>query len=179
MTTRNVDDAIDDFFARYLATTGGPALAEHDPDEPSPCILTSPDADGMVRWRPVRQTPPTSVESVARALRTPLHPSAAAWLTRWWALPIEATSGDDLLCVNVAASLEGSERQVARVVDHVKACHRWRYTLSIPVAVGVNGGFFALANASGEVIFEDQGRPTRPLGCELAAWLDALVPLPL
>lgn len=179
MTTRNVDEAIDDFFARYLALTGGPALAEHDPDEPSPCVVTAPDAEGMVRWRPVRQAPPCAVEAVARALRSPLHPDAVAWLTRWWALPIEARWGDDHVCVNVAASRAGSERQVARIVDHVKACHRWRYALSVPVAVGVNGGFFALQNDSGEVLFEDHGRPTRGLGGGLAAWLDALAPLPL
>lgn len=179
MTTRTVEDAIDDFFARYFAATGGRALAEHDPDEPTPCALGAPDAEGMIHWRPVRQAPAHSVEAVSRALRAPLHPDAVAWLTRWWALPIEARWGDDHVCVNTAASRAGSARQAARVVEHITACQRWRYELSIPVAVGVNGGFFALRNGSGEVIFEDHGRPTRALGVGLAPWLDALAPLAL
>jgi len=78
-----------------------------------------------------------------------------------------------------ATSREGSGRLEARIVDHIKACHRWRYALSIPVAVGGDGGCFAPQNDSGEVLFEDHGRPTRGLGCGLAAWLEALAPLPL
>jgi len=179
MTSRTVEDAVDDFFARYLAAVGGAAISEDDPDEPTPCALGAPDDDGMIRWRPARQSSVCALDVLTDALGARPHPDAVAWLTRWWALPIEARLGDVLLCLDTAASADGSARQIVRAAGYARAPAGKGGAPTIPLAVGLLGGVFALRNDTGEVVFERPGRPARSLGCGLGAWLDALAPLAL
>ncbi|MFO0602761.1 MAG: SecY-interacting protein Syd [Polyangiales bacterium] len=179
MTVRTVEDAVDDFFARYLAAVGGAALAEDDPDEPTPCALSAADADGMIRWRPVRQSSVCALDVLKDALGAQPHADAVVWLTRWWALPIEARLGEVHLCLDTSASADGSARQIVRAARYARAHAGKGGASAIPLAVGLLGGVFALRNDTGEVVFEHLGRPSRALGCGLGAWLEALSPLAL
>lgn len=159
--------------------TGTLPVIDHDPAHPSPCEVGTADGDEVITWRPARRDIPPDFRPLEAVLGTALHEDLQVWFGAWWCVPFEAQCGGE----TVVLSLVGSNSDWARVVDatcrHVEALRERSLALTIPVAALYDGRFVSVDNTTGAVLLEAPRRDALPLAPNLAAWINALLPIPL
>ena len=171
--------ALDALVERVVAA--GPLYTEHDPDWPSPCELGEPDAEGRVRWEPVRRTAFDLLEPLAATLEVELHPSICSYYGRWFhdGLATEADEGPvDLLGI---WNPEHQDRLLQNLLGHALQQRRTRQPLTLFFALTEPDSEFILSvlNDTGEVVLERPGKPDRrTVAADLASFLGRLRPAP-
>ncbi len=167
-------DAQARFYHRYLdavrAISGALPLAEVEAGERSPCFVAPPDAQGLARWQPVRCGERTDLSMFA----TPLHDDIRAWFSDWMRLAIEATAGDDTFVLFGAASVAERERVLRAAV----AWMAQRSDGLVPIAATYDGRRVCASNGDSAVYLVVASSAQR-IAPSIAAWLDALTPVPL
>lgn len=172
-----------DLLRRYLdavrTVSGELPMTEHDPERPSPCEATAPDAEGNVLWRPVARTPPSPLTDLQRAASVALCGDLVAWLGAWWCLPIEATLGSESVILLGLGGPSDEEAFAAQLGAHLAARRARGDSDSVPVAALGDGRFLTVENATGRVLLESPDKTLGLVAPSLAALLPKLVPLPL
>lgn len=180
---RSTDNAIDHFFARYLAlvraTTHDLPVAEYDPALRSPCEIGRVDDEGMTRWRPVRREEPADCSILSAVVGEPIHPDVRAWYSRWWSFPLEAAWGDDVLLPVVASGPIEFSQRLESAARYALACRNAGRPVAVPVAVRVLGGCVTVRHSDGAVRIDAQGCAADIIADSLTVLLDRLVPVPL
>jgi len=177
--TETLDRLIDTTLDLQQARTGTVFRAHHDPAWPSPCVLeTSPDADALIHWRPVRQQPPSDMFArLSAALEHPLHPDIVTWYTRYWSDPLPMHHPDGELTLLFCWNEADMERLRANLLGHLLAKRKQRQPFSLFFACTDGDEFMTLNNEDGSIWLEKPGhKPLRQLAQDMTAFLQQLTP---
>ena len=143
-----------------LLERGSAVPVEHDPEWPSRCESLPADADGMVRWRPIKMEPPADFAGVH------LHPDIREFYGSWWGGHVEGRHSGEAVMVDVAWNEEDLARILQDLATHVTAGE------PVYVAGTDSDWYFGVDNVSGAVLLCEPGRPPiRQVASSLAAFL--------
>jgi SecY interacting protein Syd len=143
-----------------LLERGSAVPVEHDPDWPSPCAVLPPDADGMVRWRPVPMDPSAAFVGV------PLRPELQEFFGSFWGRSGGGRHSGEVASVRVAWNSQHLAQMIQTAVHQLDA--------GVPVCVAVTDSdwYFGVDNATGAVWLCEPGHPpVRQVASSLAAFL--------
>ena len=136
---------------------------EYDPDWQSPCVILPPEADNMVRWRPVPMESPADFADIQ------VRSEVRELYTSFWGGVAGGRHSDEAVLLNVAWNAEELERIRQSLAAQLDAGE--------PVTVAYTGSdwYFAVDNATGAVFLCEPGRPAiRQIAASLAAFLAAV-----
>ena len=147
-----------------LLEAGASIPIEHDPEWPSPCEVMPPDADGMVRWRPIPMEPPATFDGI------PMRPELREFYGTFWGRDGYSRHSDESAAISVAWNAAELERITANLAAQV--------TEGVPVCVAITDSdwYFGVDNATGAVWLCEPGcPPIREVAPSLVAFLTDLV----
>ncbi|MEM9056534.1 MAG: SecY-interacting protein Syd [Pseudomonadota bacterium] len=182
--TSGAERALDAFFDRARAWLSQPGDAlptvTHDPEWPSPAEVGAPAADGLVAWKAVRQSPPSSFADLENALELELHADASAFFTRYYAAHVEASYRGGNLTLLFVWNAEDFRLATGNLIGHALEKRRVRQPFTVFFANIDDSRFLSLDNDSGRVMLEVLGaRDAMEVAPDLAAFLDELeAPVP-
>src|SRR5262245_11365522 len=87
-----------------LLQRGAAWPVEYDPAWPSPCVVLPPDADNMVRWRPVAREPAADFADI------PLRPEVRELYTSFWGGSAGGRHSGEAVLLRVAWNAEDLAR---------------------------------------------------------------------
>lgn len=171
-----LDRLIDAWLARVRADTGGLPRQEYDPAWPSPCQVGPPDAEGMIRWQPVKRDRHADFSGLARALEVPIHPDFQVYYGSYWCDSFEVQAADGSLTLLQLWNQNDFERLIGNLLGHALAKQKARQPLTLFFAcTDEEDLFLSLENHSGRILLERPGDPpVRELAPDLAAFLSGL-----
>ena len=168
---------------RYLvavrAVSGELPMTEHDPERPSPCEVTAPDAEENVLWRPVQRVPAAELATLQRDADITLSDDLRAWLGAWWCLPFEASLGDESLILLGIGGPADEAAFGAQLGAHLAARRARSEPDTVPIGALGDGRFLTVDNVSGRVLLESPAKTLGVVAPSLAALLSRLTPLAL
>ena len=134
-------------------------LVEHDPEWTSPCELLPPDADGMVRWRPVAMESSPDFADLEAAAGIRLHPDIRAFYGSFWGWGGEGEHSGESVSLRVAWNPEDLDQIKQGIVEHVAVCAAHPTPATVHVANTASDLYFSVDNTTGEVLLEEPGHP--------------------
>lgn len=133
---------------------------EHDPDWPSPCVVGTPDADNMVRWRPTPMGAAADFSGIA------LHADLREFFGSFWGGSPGGRHSGEAVLLRIAWNAE----DLARIKEIVAV----QIAAGAPVFVAGTDSdwYFGVDNTTGAVWLCEPGRPPmRQVAQRLAAFL--------
>jgi SecY interacting protein Syd len=143
---------------------------EHDPEWPSPCEVLPPDAEGMVRWRPVPMDPPAGFADVEAMARLRLHPDIVAFYGSFWGWNGAGQHSGEPVSLRMAWNADDLVRIKRGLVEHLAVCAAHPTPPTVYVANTASDWFFSVDNATCEVLMEEPGHPRLRVVAPSLAW---------
>lgn len=172
-------DLLQRYLAAVRAVSGELPMTEHDPERPSPCEVTAPDAEGNVLWSPVPRDPPSDLADLQRSAGITLCSDLRAWLGAWWCLPFEASLGADSIVLLGLAGPDDEAAFAAQLAAHLAARRARSEPDTVPIGALGDGRFLTVDNAKGMVLLESPAKTLGLVAPSLTSLLQRLVPLAL
>ncbi|MDH5737745.1 MAG: SecY-interacting protein Syd [Gammaproteobacteria bacterium] len=154
---------------------------EHDPAWPSPCEMGTPDANGLVSWRPVKRESVLDFSGLEHATGMEIHADMKSYYSAFFSDPVSLFSKEGQVNLLQLWNERDFDRLVENLLGHFLAKQRLRHPFTIFFATIEENTelFLSLDNQTGRVLLEEPGMaPIREVAPDLLSFLNRLTPEP-
>lgn len=175
-----VKKALGALIDRALAqTSDGYFRSEFDPEWTSECEDRR-DEHGVVRWRPVPQSPPVDFSGLENTLEFPVHPDIIAYYSSYWSGSLETKAREGHASLIQLWNPQDFDRLIENLIGHVLAKRRIKepFTVFFATTDPDSEYFLSIDNESGKVLLEEPGKPpVREVERDITTFLGRLEPV--
>jgi len=181
---QSLDEFIAQSMARQEQEQDRLPLTLFDKDWPSGCYQGEPNNNGLVSWKPVRQSQHTQqmFKRLEEALGYKIHPDIKIWYSQYWSDPLPASCSEGDLSLLFVWNEADCERLRSNLVGHLlnKQKLKHRPTLFFACTEPDGNQFLSIDNETGEVWLEEPGKqPQRKLANSLSDFITDLTAMPI
>jgi len=160
-------------------SSGSLPVQEHDPAWPSQCQVGEPDADGLIRWRPLERDTAADFSGLESALDVDIHPDIKSFYGSYWGAAIEMQAAEGGVTLIQVWNSADFDRLVENIIGDAMAKQRMKAPLTVFIACTDEEEYtLSVDNESGCVVLEEPGSPPiREVSPSLVEFLERLQPI--